>query len=72
MEMKWIPVEEKKPHPGEYVLVSFSNFALPDTGRYEVDKEGGAFYPGDEEYTYNSFGVFVNAWMPLPLCYMEE
>ena len=72
MEMKWTPVEEKQPQPGEYVLVSFSNYTLPDIGRYEVDKEGGAFYPGDEEQPYKSFDLIVNAWMPLPECYREE
>ncbi len=72
MEKKWIPIEDEQPIPDDYVLVSFSNFTLPDIGRYEADKEGGSFYPGDEEYTYKSVGLIVNAWMPLPERYMEE
>ena len=68
----WIPIEEALPEPGEYVLVSFSNVPLPDIGRYEEDEDGGAFYPGDEEYTYSSIGAFVNAWMQLPERYKDE
>ena len=30
------------------------------------------FYPGDEEETYASYGLIVNAWMPLPEPYREE
>lgn len=69
---EWIPIEEALPEPGKYVLVSFSNFSLPDIGRYEEDEQGGAFYPGDEDYTYVSKGLYVNAWMPLPERYKDE
>ena len=70
---KWIPVTEKLPRPEEYVLVSFENATLTDIARYEVDENGnGAFYQGDEDESYISFGVFVNAWMPLPKPYKEE
>lgn len=62
----WIPVDMEVPPNDNYVLVSFDNFSLPDIARYEEDNEGGAFYPGDEEKSYASFGLFVNAWMPLP------
>lgn len=59
--------------PEEYVLVSFENTTLPDIARYEVDENGnGAFYPGDEDESYTSYGVFVNAWRPLPELYKEE
>jgi hypothetical protein len=61
--------------PGEYVLVSFENegLTLPDIGRYETeDDESGAFYPEDHDYSYASFGIFVNAWMPLPKVYRGE
>ena len=64
---QWIPVAEKLPEPEAYILVSFDNFTLPDIATYRVDDDGsGAFYPGDEDYTYLSEGLFVNAWMPLP------
>lgn len=33
------------------------------------NKEG---YSGDEEESYISFGLFVNAWRPLPELYKEE
>ena len=66
---RWIPVEERLPDDDEYILVSFSNYPIPDIGRYEWDEEGGAFYPGDDETSYVQYGLFVNAWMPLPKNY---
>ena len=69
----WIPVTEKLPEPETYILVSFDNFTLPDIATYRVDDDGsGAFYPGDEDYTYLSVGFYVNAWMPLPEPYKKE
>ena len=71
--VQWIPVTERLPDPESYILVSFENYILPDIATYRVDEDGsGAFYPGDEDYTYLSAGVFVNAWMPLPEPYREE
>lgn len=65
--IKWIPIAEKLPEPGEYILLSFENFIKADIGRYEKDEDGsGAFYPGDEDESYTSVNLFVNAWMPLP------
>lgn len=70
--VQWIPVTERLPDPESYILVSFENYSLPDIAIYRVDEDGsGAFYPGDEDYTYLSAGVFVNAWMPLPEAYRE-
>ena len=77
-ENKWVPVTERLPEVdkygcSKYILLSFENFTIPAVGRYEVDKDGsGAFYEGDEDRTLVSYGVFVNAWMPLPKCYREE
>ena len=69
----WIPVTERLPETDDYILISFSNYALPDIGRYEIDAEGnGAFYPGDEAMSYASMGIFVNAWMPLLKPYRES
>ena len=71
---RWIPVTERLPEDDKYILVSFDNFTLPDIGRYEVDKDGnGAFYPGDEDESYVSYGcLVVNAWMPLPESYSTD
>lgn len=70
---RWIPVTEKLPEPETYILVSFDNFTLPDIATYRVDDDGsGAFYPGDEDYTYLSVGFYVNTWMPLPEPYRSE
>lgn len=69
----WIPVTERLPEPETYILVSFDNYALPNIATYRVDDDGsGAFYPGDEDYTYLSMKFFVNAWMPLPEPYRAE
>ena len=70
----WIPVEdtEHTPEDESYVLVSFSNFFLPDIARYEENDEGGTYYPGDDEGSYLKYGLFVNAWMPLPELYRED
>ena len=68
----WIPIDERLPETDDYILVSFSNYILPDIGRYEADKNGGgAFFPGNEERSYASFGLFINAQMPLPELYKE-
>ena len=70
----WIPVEdtERTPENESYVLVSFSNFSLPDIARYEENDEGGTYYPGDDEDSYLKYGLFVNAWTPLPELYRED
>ena len=65
-QTQWVPISERLPDPDTYVLLSFENFSLADIGRYERDEAGGAFYPGEEDRSYASFGIFVNAWMPLP------
>ena len=73
--VRWIPVTERLPESGKYVLMSFENFTLPAIGRYEVNDEGdGAWYLGDNDEgdTCSSMGLFVNAWMPLPKAYREE
>ena len=63
---EWIPVTERLPEKDKYVLVSFENYTGLDIGRYDEDEEGNAFYPGDDEDPYIRYGLFVNAWMPLP------
>lgn len=68
----WIPCSERLPETDDYILVSFENFTIADIGRYEMDEEGGAFYPGDDDKSYVSHGLFVNAWQPLPKPYKLE
>ena len=69
---KWIPISERLPEEEEYILLSFANYTGLDIGRYEHDGENDKFYPGDDEKSYSSYGIFVNAWMPLPETYREE
>lgn len=67
MEQKWIPITDRLPDSGKYVLLSFENFSLPVVGRYEVsENDDGAFYVGDDFETCSEQDLFVNAWMPLP------
>ena len=68
---KWIPTSERLPEEEEYILLSFANYTGLDIGRYENDGENDKFYPGDEKETYASYGLIVNAWMPLPEPYRE-
>ena len=69
---RWIPISERLPEDESYILVSFKNCTMPDIARYEENDEGGTFYPGDEEESYSSYGLFVNAWMELPKPYKER
>lgn len=69
---KWIPCSERLPEDESYILVSFENATMPDIARYEENDEGGTFYPGDDEKSYSSYGIFVNAWMPLPKPYRQN
>lgn len=68
----WIPIEERVPDDNRYILMSFENFSVPQTGRYEQDEDGGAFFVGDEDVPLASYGIYVNAWMELPECYRES
>lgn len=69
---EWIPISEELPDDESYILVSFENATMLDIARYEENDEGGTFYPGDDEKSYSSYGIFVNAWMSLPEPYREE
>ena len=68
---RWIPCNERLPEDESYILVSFENCTMPDIARYEENDEGSTFYPGDDEKSYSSYGLFVNAWMELPKHYKE-
>ena len=67
---EWIT--DMVPREGDYILLSLRNFSTPLIGRYEADVEGGAFYEGDDDKPLTSYGLFVNAWMPLPNPYRGE
>lgn len=69
---RWILVEERLPEDDNYILLSFENYTLPAIGRYEADSEGGAFYVGDNDKPCINYGLFVNAWRPLPEPYHLE
>lgn len=69
---QWIPCSERFPEDESYILVSFENSTMPDIARYEENDGGGTFYPGDYEKSYSSYGIFVNAWMPLPKPYRQN
>ena len=68
----WIPCDVRYPDTDTYILLSFENFSIPCVGRYEEDEEGGAFFVGDDTGTCTSYGLVVNAWMPLPVAYNSE
>ena len=69
---KWIPISERLPESDEYILISCSNYTVLCIGRYEKHEDGsGNFYQGDDDDALLSYGLFVNAWMPLPKPYRE-
>jgi hypothetical protein len=74
---RWIPVSERLPELDEdgystYVLVSFSNYSLPCIGQLRKTDGENHWYEGDDEKALDSFGLHVNAWMPLPEPYKAE
>lgn len=71
-ENGWIPVSERLPDPGKYVLVSFENFPLPMIGMYTVDDDGDTFRIDDEDDSFLKHNLYVNAWMELPERYEED
>ena len=77
--VEWIPVKERLPEivtedgSSDYILLSFDNYSLPAIGRYEEDEDGnGSFFEGDEDRSCLSYGLIVNAWMPMLKPYREE
>lgn len=72
IKTRWIPVSSGElPKTDTYILLSFENFSLLEIGRYEADKDGGAFYIRDNDESCASCGLFVNAWMPMFENYKE-
>nr|DAR75553.1 MAG TPA: hypothetical protein [Caudoviricetes sp.] len=76
--MKWIPAENtpevNEEGYSERILLNFENASIHEIGRYIEDGDGGgAYYIGDDvKSCLSSYGLFVNAWMPLPERYKEE
>ncbi|MCD8398133.1 MAG: hypothetical protein LUD12_13310 [Lachnospiraceae bacterium] len=60
------PFKDDYPDDDRLILVSFSNAAGVDVARYREEEQGGAFYPGDDDESYKSNGVYVYAWRELP------
>lgn len=54
---------KKPPKVDEYVILSFSNHTMPGIGEY---REDGKYYSDDNERSYESFGLIVDGWMPMP------
>lgn len=63
--IRWHPADQPPKSEG-YILLSFENYTLSEIGRYEEDKEGGAYYIGDDDSPCVSYGLIVNAWAELP------
>ena len=53
---------KKPPEDDRYILISYSNYSLPDIGQFR----DGEYYPGDEDRSCENFGLHVNGWMELP------
>lgn len=66
----WHPAEEPpktdKEGISDYILISYENYPLPDIGQYREEDQGGAYYPGDDDRSCTSYGLFVNGWSELP------
>ena len=76
-KMQWRPAENPpevdEEGYSEYILLNFANATVNEIGQYVVDEDGGgAYYIGDDSGPCcSSYGIFVDAWMPLPERYKE-
>ena len=68
---RWIPVRERLPEHGKYVLISCEGFDAPSVAKYEEDDIGETFYLS-EDMPCEAFGIVVEAWRPLPEPYKEQ
>ena len=76
-KMQWIraenPPEVDEEGYSEYILLNFVNTPICEIGKYIEDGDGGgAYYVGDDEKSCLRYGLFVDAWMPLPEPYKDE
>lgn len=67
-QKQWISTKERLPETETYALISFANRPFPCIGQYKK----GIWYLADEDAACISYGLLVNAWMPLPEPYREE
>lgn len=65
-QRNWIPVWDRLPDSSCYVLVCFENYPLPSVVLYKKDKDDGMFVNIDDDFNVESYGLRINAWMPLP------
>ena len=75
-KMQWIPAENPpevdEEGYSEYILLNFANAPICEIGQYIEDGDGGgAYHVGDDAKPCSSYGIFVDAWMPLPERYRE-
>lgn len=76
-KMQWIPAvntpEVDEEGYSERILLNFENASIHEIGRYIEDGDGGcAYYIGDDTKPCSIYGLFVDAWMPLPERYKED
>lgn len=77
-KMQWIPAvntpEVDEEGYSEHILLNFENTSIHEIGRYIEDGDGGgAYYIGDDDKPcLSSYGISVDAWMPLPERYKED
>ena len=69
-ESRWIPVSERLPESGEYILVQCIGFEIPAVAKYEKGDMEGTFYIY-EGMPCGDYGIVVEAWRPLPEPYKE-
>lgn len=76
-KMQWIPAENPpevdEEGYSERILLNFANATVHEIGQYVVDKYSGcAYYIGNDTKPCSIYGLFVDAWMPLPERYKED
>ena len=76
-KMQWIPAENtpevNEEGYSERILLNFANATVHEIGQYFVDKYSGcAYYIGNDTKPCSIYGLFVDAWMPLPERYKED
>lgn len=63
---EWISINDRLPDPDAYILLAFEGYTLPCVGIYTVDDEDNGTFRDDRDVPFTEYGMYVNAWMPLP------